>query len=74
MTAAVVIMLPVGGLVLHNQKLEIQKDADAKYETVSDADKFQSLTNNKLDKLADGMAAVRDDVATIKGQLAHKNP
>lgn len=57
---------------LQVERLEIQKESDSKYQTLSDADRFQTLTNNKLDKLADGMSAVRDDVATIKGQLARR--
>jgi hypothetical protein len=59
---------------LHVEQLEFQQKADEKYESKVDAKDFETITNNKLDKLTDGIAAVRDDVSSIKGQLARKNP
>jgi hypothetical protein len=73
LTALTVAVVPLGLLIMSNQKLEIQKEADSKYQTRMDAHDFQETTNNKLDKLADGMAAVQTDVASIKGHLARKD-
>jgi hypothetical protein len=74
LTLFLAICLPIGGLLLRNQKLELQNDSDAKYQTKAAAKDFQTETNNKLDKLADGIVTVREDLSAIKGQLARKNP
>lgn len=73
LTLLIAVMIPMGAIVLKNQRLEIQSDADRKYQTKEDANAFQTATNTKLDKITDAAEATRTDLATIKAQLANMN-
>lgn len=73
LTAVVAVGFPICILVLHNQRLEIEKAADQKYVDVDRFSRFETATNNKLDRIADSMEGVQRDVAAIQGRLAINN-
>ena len=73
LTALTLVAIPMGAMVLKNQRLEIEANADSKYQTKADAAAFQSVTNAKLDKLADNSDSTRQDIASIRATLSSIN-
>ncbi len=67
-TILTVLLFPIGALIMKNQKLEIEADADARYVSKPVFEASSISTNSKLDSIENKLSRVQQDIATIKGR------